>query len=98
MAYDFQGISYRCEADLLAAVAEAFMTCGGGRTRADQIADPILASQSSADLARECVREWALDQASLFEDDHASCLDDWQVTEAQIAAAIQAWRDAPADQ
>jgi hypothetical protein len=90
MSYEFQCCLYRCESELLAAIAESFMTAVGSWEREDVLAE----TRSDAVLARECVLEWGLDQPHEDDAELPSDLDEWGVTEADIARAIGEYRKA----
>jgi len=86
---EFAGCLYNNRTALLAAVAEAWLTASGGNSAAEILAMP----ESDDDLAAECIEAWTLDQPRDQDDaDSESRLEAWDVSEADLAAAIGAYR------
>ena len=86
---EFAGCLYNNRTALLAAVAETWLTANGGNSAAEILAMP----ESDDDLAAECVEAWTLDQPRDQDDaDSESRLEAWDVSEADLAAAIGAYR------
>jgi len=86
---EFGGCLYNNRTALLAAVAETWLTAGGANSAAEILA----MTESDEALAAECVKAWDLDQPRDMDDAEAeSRLAAWDVSQADLAAAISAYR------
>ena len=83
----FQSTAYRTRAEMVSAIAEIFLCANGLNSRADMLG--ALHNTTDADLARECIKGWGLDQIDQTEQDRLEYLldeDEW----AEKRAALQA--------
>jgi hypothetical protein len=96
MSYEFGGCFYGNTSALLDAIAETFITANGAWKRDMILTDPLFTDRTDAQLARECVKEWGMDQPQsdpdTDEETDQTWLEERDITEAEIATAIGDYR------
>lgn len=81
--YEFQGIAFRSEADMLAAIAREWLSAGGLNSEAQQ--SQFLADDADDALAAECIEAWGLNQG---DDETKSHMEFNNYSAADLAAAF----------
>jgi len=92
LTYEFQNTIYRTSADLLDAIAYEWLTAGG--LNGPDVIKELQANQTDAELARECVKGWGLDEP--FDDDADpphSWMDERGITEEDLVEAFNQYRE-----
>lgn len=84
MSYEFQSMHYRCQREMLDAIAAEWLTAGGLNSRA------IIMGMhgTDAEFAEECVDGWGLDRRDTFDDESVSHLTRHGYTAEELAEAF----------
>lgn len=82
--YEFQSTLFRNEADMLAAIADEFLSAGGMNSETAQ--SQILSDNTDEQLAAECISGWGLDIAGDETPSHMASND---YTAADLARAFR---------
>jgi hypothetical protein len=87
--YLFQGTLHRTRDEMLAAIAEAWIT-GGGNNGPEGIAGFIADGHTGASMARECIDDWGLDEEEDDQDEEygATFMEFMDFDESDLAAAM----------
>jgi hypothetical protein len=94
MTYEFQNTIYRTSTDLLDAIAYEWLTAGG--LNGPDVIKELQADKTDAELARECIKGWGLDEpfdGSDDEDPPRSWMDERGITEEDLVEAFNQYRE-----